>query len=126
MIASKGSLFVGDESKNLTPAQEGAIGGAGGELTANQMYVQFQTPVDGDRHVPVVMVHGCCLCWCDHSYVQWNAVQKTGYRFESGVAAHPHLAGQRSSMAATAGEGGQILSLRRFAAIAEFSQIDTP
>ena len=25
------------------------------------MYVQYQIPVNGDRHVPVVMVHGCCL-----------------------------------------------------------------
>src|SRR5437870_2066529 len=60
VIASQGSFFVGGESKSLTPAP-GAIGGGGGEVTVNQMYVQFQTPVDGDRHVPVVMVHGCCL-----------------------------------------------------------------
>ena len=25
------------------------------------MYVQYQIPMRGDRHVPVVMVHGCCL-----------------------------------------------------------------
>ena len=25
------------------------------------MYVQYQIPVNGNRHVPVVMVHGCCL-----------------------------------------------------------------
>ena len=25
------------------------------------MYVQYQIPPRGDRHVPVVMVHGCCL-----------------------------------------------------------------
>jgi pimeloyl-ACP methyl ester carboxylesterase len=25
------------------------------------MYVQYQTPVNGSQHVPVVMVHGCCL-----------------------------------------------------------------
>ena len=34
---------------------------AGGEITVNQMYVQYQVPPNGDRHVPVVMVHGCCL-----------------------------------------------------------------
>ena len=27
----------------------------------HQMYVQYQIPVRGERHVPVVMVHGCCL-----------------------------------------------------------------
>ena len=25
------------------------------------MYVQYQIPENGNRHVPVVMVHGCCL-----------------------------------------------------------------
>ena len=38
----------------------GAVFG-GGEITVNQMYVQYQIPMRGDRHVPVVMVHGCCL-----------------------------------------------------------------
>ena len=33
----------------------------GGEITVNQMYVQYQIPMQGERHVPVVMVHGCCL-----------------------------------------------------------------
>jgi hypothetical protein len=32
-----------------------------GEITVNQMYVQYQTPPGGAQHVPVVMVHGCCL-----------------------------------------------------------------
>jgi len=50
-IASQGSFFVGGESKTS----------GNGEVTVNQMYVQFQKPVNGDRHVPVVMVHGCCL-----------------------------------------------------------------
>jgi hypothetical protein len=51
VIASQGSFFVGGESKPL----------GGGDITINQMYVQYQIPQDGDRHVPVVMVHGCCL-----------------------------------------------------------------
>ena len=25
------------------------------------MYVQYQVPPNGNRHLPVVMVHGCCL-----------------------------------------------------------------
>src|SRR5438552_17665988 len=52
VIAGQGSFFVGGESKTLA---------AGGEVTINQMYVQYQIPPDGERHVPVVMVHGCCL-----------------------------------------------------------------
>jgi hypothetical protein len=51
VIASQGSYFIGGESKTL----------GNGEITVNQMYVQYQAPPNGERHVPVVMVHGCCL-----------------------------------------------------------------
>ncbi len=50
-IKSQGSFFVGGENKTIN----------GGEITVNQMYVQFQIPMKGASHVPVVMVHGCCL-----------------------------------------------------------------
>ena len=60
VIASQGSFFVGGEKKAL-PATPSVLGSEGGDITVNQMYVQYQTPVNGDRHVPVVMVHGCCL-----------------------------------------------------------------
>ena len=60
VLASQGSFFVGGETKTIaTPA--GARGFGGGDITVNQMYVQYQIPQNGDRHVPVVMVHGCCL-----------------------------------------------------------------
>jgi len=59
-IASQGSFFVGGENKHVD-APPGAPAAAGGEITINQMYVQFQIPPRGARHVPVVMVHGCCL-----------------------------------------------------------------
>src|SRR4026207_471143 len=63
VIAKQGSFFVGGEKKALpAPPQGGRVGApAGGEITVNQMYVQYQVPPNGDRHVPVVMVHGCCL-----------------------------------------------------------------
>src|SRR5262245_47410300 len=51
VLASQGSFFIGGESKKL----------GNGDVTVNQMYVQFQKPVNGGQHVPVVMVHGCCL-----------------------------------------------------------------
>jgi pimeloyl-ACP methyl ester carboxylesterase len=51
VLASQGSFFVGGESKTL----------GNGDVTVNQMYVQFQKPSGSDQHVPVVMVHGCCL-----------------------------------------------------------------
>src|SRR5262245_50420749 len=52
VLASQGSFFVGGATRALP---------TGGDITINQMYVQYQTPVNGDQHVPVVMVHGCCL-----------------------------------------------------------------
>ncbi len=55
-IRSQGSFFVGGETKTVSaPSQPPQ------DFTVNQMYVQFQQPMNGARHVPVVMVHGCCL-----------------------------------------------------------------
>jgi hypothetical protein len=59
-IASQGSFFVGGETKQID-APAGAPAATAGEITVNQMYVQYQIPPLGRRHVPVVMVHGCCL-----------------------------------------------------------------
>jgi len=50
-IKEQGSFFVGGENKSIN----------GGDVTVNQMYVQYQIPMKGGQHVPVVMVHGCCL-----------------------------------------------------------------
>src|SRR5271165_4158347 len=60
VLKDQGSFFVGGETKSI-PVPAGRGPGSGGEMTVNQMYVQYQKPVGGDRHVPVVMVHGCCL-----------------------------------------------------------------
>jgi pimeloyl-ACP methyl ester carboxylesterase len=67
-LEEQGSFFVGGEKKTLPappppPATEkgGPPRFPGGDITINQMYVQYQIPVNGARHVPVVMVHGCCL-----------------------------------------------------------------
>jgi pimeloyl-ACP methyl ester carboxylesterase len=62
-LASQGSFFVGGETKTMPSVAVPGRGPAGppGEITINQMYVQFQTPPNADRHIPVVMVHGCCL-----------------------------------------------------------------
>ena len=60
VLAGQGSFFIGGETKTVPAAGAGPVGG-GGDITVNQMYVQYQTPPDGDRHVAVVMVHGCCL-----------------------------------------------------------------
>ena len=62
VLASQGSFFVGGESKTITsPGRGPGAQPTQGEVTINQMYVQFQTPPGAAQHVPVVMVHGCCL-----------------------------------------------------------------
>jgi hypothetical protein len=69
VLEEQGSFFTGGETKalpapppppaNAPPGRGGGFGG--GDITVNQMYVQYQIPPNGSRHVPVVMVHGCCL-----------------------------------------------------------------
>ena len=62
VLSSEGSFFVGGESKAVPAAGSGPAALAGpGEVTVNQMYVQYQIPPRASQHVPVVMVHGCCL-----------------------------------------------------------------
>jgi len=65
VLASQGSFFVGGETKKAeappVPAGPGPAGFGVGDVTINQMYVQYQTPMNAAQHVPVVMVHGCCL-----------------------------------------------------------------
>src|SRR4029077_732313 len=61
-IKEQGSFFVGGEDKTITQPGFGPNAPpTTGEITVNQMYVQYQIPMKGDQHVPVVMVHGCCL-----------------------------------------------------------------
>ncbi len=64
VVGSQGSFFVGGQiktSKQLSGSTAGPGGGVEGDVTINQMYVQYQTPVNANQHTPVVMVHGCCL-----------------------------------------------------------------
>jgi hypothetical protein len=61
-IKEQGSFFVGGEYKPVTQPGFGPNAPPiTGEITVNQMYVQYQVPMKGDQHAPVVMVHGCCL-----------------------------------------------------------------
>jgi hypothetical protein len=60
-IKEQGSFFVGGEKKTVSSPAAGPIPAQSGDITVNQMYVQYQIPMNGERHVPVVMVHGCCL-----------------------------------------------------------------
>ena len=62
VLASQGSFFVGGESKTISvPARGPGTAATTGEITVNQMYVQYQMPPGTAQHAPVVMVHGCCL-----------------------------------------------------------------
>ena len=61
VIGSQGSFFVGGEVKTVEPQPGAPAGVRAGDITVNQMYVQYQTPPGSNKHLPVVMVHGCCL-----------------------------------------------------------------
>jgi pimeloyl-ACP methyl ester carboxylesterase len=62
VLGSQGSFFVGGESKTISvPGRGPGTAATTGEITVNQMYVQYQMPSGGAQRVPVVMVHGCCL-----------------------------------------------------------------
>jgi hypothetical protein len=60
VLADQGSFFVGGETKSSNPPNA-APNAPPSDVTVNQMYVQYQKPVGGGRHAPIVMVHGCCL-----------------------------------------------------------------
>jgi pimeloyl-ACP methyl ester carboxylesterase len=64
VLTDQGSFFVGGETKTSKTLNSNfpATGAAPeGDVTINQMYVQYQIPAGGTQHLPVVMVHGCCL-----------------------------------------------------------------
>jgi hypothetical protein len=66
LLKEQGSFFVGGRTiftDALTGSTTGFLGTGinSGNITVDQMYVQYQIPEGADSHVPVVMVHGCCL-----------------------------------------------------------------
>ncbi|MGA7795407.1 MAG: hypothetical protein WCA19_20405 [Candidatus Acidiferrales bacterium] len=66
LLKEQGSFFVGGRTvftDALTGSTTGFLGSGinSGNITVDQMYVQYQIPEGADAHVPVVMVHGCCL-----------------------------------------------------------------
>jgi pimeloyl-ACP methyl ester carboxylesterase len=61
ILKEQGSFFVGGVTKTVSEPSNGPFPAQTGDITVNQMYVQYQIPMAGARHVPVVFVHGCCL-----------------------------------------------------------------
>ena len=66
LLKEQGSFFVGGRTiytDALTGNPDGFLGTGvnNGHITVEQMYVQYQIPEGAGAHVPVVMVHGCCL-----------------------------------------------------------------
>jgi hypothetical protein len=66
VLKEQGSFFVGGHSiftNTLTGSTTGFLGTGinTGNITVDQMYVQYQIPEGAGSHLPVVMVHGCCL-----------------------------------------------------------------
>src|SRR5260370_24064670 len=66
VLKSQGSFFVGGRTIStdaLTGTSSGFLNTEinTGSITVDQMYVQYQIPEGGEKHLPVVLVHGCCL-----------------------------------------------------------------
>ncbi|MDB6089957.1 MAG: hypothetical protein JWN85_2741 [Gammaproteobacteria bacterium] len=65
VLKAQGSFFVGGRQIFSDATGWNLIGLLGqfssGDVTVDQMYVQFQVPEKRRRHVPIVFVHGCCL-----------------------------------------------------------------
>ena len=66
VLKEQGSFFVGGRTiftDALTGSTTGFLGSGinTGSITVDQMYVQYQIPEGAESHLPVVMVHGCCL-----------------------------------------------------------------
>ena len=64
VLKQQGSFFVGGKQV-FSDAAGWDLAGAltqygSGDITVNQMYVQFQIP-QNEKHTPIVFVHGCCL-----------------------------------------------------------------
>jgi pimeloyl-ACP methyl ester carboxylesterase len=64
VLKAQGSFYVGGRTEH-TDASTGTPGGFffpnEDDIKVDQMYVQFQVPEGDANHVPVVMLHGCCL-----------------------------------------------------------------
>ena len=63
ILKEQGSFFVGGQTAYSDATGWDKIGFdfGTGNVTIDQMYVQFQKPYSLQQHVPVVFVHGCCL-----------------------------------------------------------------
>lgn len=64
VLQDQGSFFIGGRTVHtdaLTGTPTGFFGTNAGSITVDQMYVQYQIPEDIGHHVPVVLLHGCCL-----------------------------------------------------------------
>lgn len=69
VLRAQGSFFVGGQTIHTDAVSGDAAGPAGGlagtgnsdDISVNQMYVQYEEPEGTGNHVPVVMLHGCCL-----------------------------------------------------------------
>ena len=66
LLKEQGSFFVGGRTvftDALTGSTTGFLGTGinTGNITVDQMYVQYQIPEGAESHIPVIMVHGCCL-----------------------------------------------------------------
>ena len=68
VLQQQGSFFVGGRTQHIDITEWEELGpgfakafGAPGDITVDQMYVQFQKPPGAEKRTPIVFLHGCCL-----------------------------------------------------------------
>jgi hypothetical protein len=66
-LERQGSFYVGGRTvtsaarSGRPPSEDTYPAYPTGSWTVDQMYVQYMVPPNAKRHLPVVMIHGCCL-----------------------------------------------------------------
>lgn len=61
VLDSEGSFFVGGRDVHATTLSTLPAYAAEGTISVDQMYVHYQIPAAAGRHMPITLIHGCCL-----------------------------------------------------------------
>ena len=60
-IEKQGSFFVGGRDVKSDTLSTVPAYASSGTITVDQMYVHYQVPAGAGTHVPLTLIHGCCL-----------------------------------------------------------------
>jgi hypothetical protein len=60
-LQSQGSFFIGGRDLTSDTLSTLPAYAASGTITVDQMYVHYEVPAAAGKHVPLTLIHGCCL-----------------------------------------------------------------